>query len=93
MENIKFDPSNQFSPKEQDSLRQLLETNKDIFRSDLPSYNHHFGKVEATFQWASKARPPANRARMPDYNAKGSELFSNKAAELHALVTKESIKT
>ena len=85
LEVIKLDPSNQFTPEEQHHLKQLLESHKEIFRSDLPGYNHHYGRVEATFQWASKARPPANRARMPDYNAKGNELFNAKAAELHVL--------
>ena len=56
-----------------------------MFRSDLPGYNHKFGKVEASFTWASKARPTANRARMPDYNAKGSKLYNEKALELASL--------
>ena len=40
------------------------------------------GKVEVSFEWASTARPPVNRARMPDYNTKGTELYNAKAKEL-----------
>ena len=85
LSTIKLDPNDQFNNKEKLILKDIINKYKDVFRSDLPGYNHKFGKVEASFTWASKARPTANRARMPDYNAKGSKLYNEKALELASL--------
>ena len=79
---VKIDPGRQFSEATRDQILPILQKHKDIFEPDLPGYNHAFGKIEATFEWASPARPPANRARMPDYNVKGNQLYNAKAKEL-----------
>ena len=79
---VKIDPANKFSHLTKQSLQDTIEEHKDIFKRDLPGYNHIFGKLEASFEWASKARPQCNRARMPDYNARGTDLYNRKAREL-----------
>ena len=79
---VKVDPANQFLRSIKQSLQDIIEEHKDIFKRDLPGYNHVFGKLEATFEWASKARPQCNRAQIPDYNARGTELYNRKAREL-----------
>ena len=60
-------------------------TNKEIFGADLPGYNHKFGKLEASFEFASKSRPKPNRARILDYCSKGNSLYNNKIQELMRL--------
>ena len=59
-----------------------MEDISDIFRKDLPGYNHFFSWLEVTFKWASKARPQCNHAKMPDYNFRGMELYNEKARKL-----------
>ena len=59
---VKIDPANQFSQSTKQSLQDIIKEHKDIFKRDLPGYNHVFGKLEASFEWASKARPQCNRA-------------------------------
>jgi hypothetical protein len=82
LSKINIDPGKQLTEKQCQRARSILEEYDDIFTPDLPGYNHHYGKVEASFQWASPARPPVNRARMPDYNSRGNAIFNEKAKEL-----------
>ena len=82
LSKIKIDPGEQLTEIERKEIREMLKKYEDIFGNDLPGYNHKFGKVEASFQWASLARPPISRARMPDYNSAGNALFNRKAEEL-----------
>ena len=79
---VQVDRANQFSLSTRQDLQDIIEEHKDIFKKDLPGYNHVFGKLEASFEWASRARPQCNRARMPDYNARGTDLYNRKAREL-----------
>ena len=85
LSKVQIDPGRQLTEKTKDQIVEILQKHENIFQPDLPGYNHAYGKVEATFQWASAARPPANRARMPDYNSKGTELYNAKAKELTQL--------
>ena len=64
LSKIKIDPGEQLTEIERKEIREMLKKYEDIFGNDLPGYNHKFGKVEASFQWASLARPPISRARM-----------------------------
>ena len=82
MNDIKIDPDNLLSQEAKQEVKAILENNAEIFNSDLPGYNNARGKVEVTFEWNSTARPPVNRARMPDYNTKGTQLYNAKAREL-----------
>ena len=82
LSKIKMDPGNQLSKETKKQMNIILEENKEIFKPDLPGYNHFYGKIEATFEWSSKARPTVNRARMPDYNKQGTALYNEKAREL-----------
>ena len=82
MEEIKIDPDNQLSQEAKNEVTDILKQNAEIFNPDLPGYNNAMGKVEVTFEWASIARPPVNRAREADYNARGTELYNEKAREL-----------
>ena len=81
---IQFDPGNQFSTKAKEELRIIIEKNKEILKEDLPGYNNHYGKVEASFEWATKTRPQPTKARQPDYNKKGTKLHNDKCQELLA---------
>ena len=82
LNEIKIDPDNLLSQEAKQEVKAILENNAEIFNSDLPGYNNARGKVEVTFEWNSTARPPVNRARMPDYNTKGTQLYNAKAREL-----------
>ena len=48
----------------------------------MPGYNNYYGKVEASFEWATKTRPQPTKARQPDYNRKGTKLHNDKCSEL-----------
>ena len=82
---VTLDPANRFSPQEKETILKILGENKIIFDSNLPGYNHFYGRVEATFQWASPSRPPTNRARIPNYNSQGTALYNLKVKELARL--------
>ena len=79
---ISIDPGNQLTERTKIKIKEIIKNNEEIFKNDLPGYNNAFGKIEVTFEWASTARPPVNRARMRDYNTKGTELYNEKAKEL-----------
>merc|ERR1712096_520730 len=72
-------------PEAKKEIESILKENKIIFGKDLPGYNGAMGEVKGTFQWATAARPPANRARMPDYNSQGNKLYNEKIRELGEL--------
>ena len=57
---------------------EILESKKEIFKTDLPGYNNIFGKLEALFELASKSRPKPNRARIPDNCFRGNTLYNKK---------------
>ena len=82
LSKIQMDPRNQLSQETKKEINLILEENKEIFKPDLPGYNHFYRRIEATFELSLKARPTVNRARMPDYNKKGTALYNNKAREL-----------
>jgi hypothetical protein len=52
---IKIDPVNQLTATSKKELKKIIEANKEIFQADLPGYNHAYGQLEATFEWATKA--------------------------------------
>lgn len=79
---IKIDEGNKLSPGARKKIETILVENKSLFKDNLPGYNNSFGRVEASFEWASPSRPLTNRARMPDYNRKGNQLYNEKAKQL-----------
>ena len=81
---VVMDPGNQFSHNTRVKLKEILRDHAIIFQNDLPGYNNHYGKVEAGFEWATKARPQPTKARQPDYNKAGMKLFNDKCKELIA---------
>ena len=76
--------------KERDALRQQLDDVDDafedtisafpeVFQTDLPGYNNHFGPVYASIEFGSRARPPPHKTRVPSYGSHGLKLFNQKA--------------
>ena len=79
---VKLDPGNQFSSDTKNKLMAIVRDHSVIFQDDLPGYNNFHGKVEAGFEWATKARPQPIKARQPDYNKAGNKLYKDKCREL-----------
>ena len=56
-----------------------MKTFDKVINEDLPGYNNYFGTVNASIQFASRARPSPHKTRMPSYGEHGQRLFNLKA--------------
>ena len=74
MKKIMINPGNQLMKDSKAKITKILDSNKEIFGAHLPGYNHYFGKLEASFEFATKSRLKPNRARILDYCTKGNSL-------------------
>jgi len=74
LQKIHIDLGEQLAPETRKKLEKMINEHKEIFGLDLPGYNHHSGKLEATFDFATRSRPKCNRTWMPDYNISDSSL-------------------
>ena len=62
-----------FGPSIDEGTKKLIETahikHHEVFNESLKGgYNHHFGPYECKLNWASQARPQANKLRVVNYS-------------------------
>ena len=70
------------SQKEKGPLLKAVSENSEVFQASLPGYNHAFGQVYASFKFASKSRPSAQKLRSPNYGSHQDLLFNKKCMQL-----------
>lgn len=83
LKEIKFDGN--LSSSEKSSFIDVISRHSSVFQSDLPGYNNAFGPVHASFDFASKARPVAQKIRSPNYGSIQDSLFNEKCEQLQSL--------
>ena len=54
MKKILIDPGDQLTKDSKAKIMKILDSKKEIFGADHQGYNHHFGKLEASFEFATK---------------------------------------
>ena len=67
---------------EKSPFLSTLSNYSEVFQSDLPGYNGHFGPVFASIDFGSRARPPPHKTRIPSYGSHGQNLFNQKAISM-----------
>ena len=70
------------SPAEKQPFLDTISKFSDVFQTDLPGYNHHYGPVHASIEFGTRARPPPHKTRMPSYGSHGQKLFNQKAMSM-----------
>ena len=65
-----------------DKFRHVINDHLQIFSSDLPGYNNHYGPVYASIQFGSRARPSPHKTRLPAYGSHGQKLASQKVVSM-----------
>ena len=67
------------SPAARKPFEDTISAFPEVFQTDLPGYNNHFGPVYASIEFGSRARPPPHKTRVPSYGSHGLKLFNQKA--------------
>ena len=75
---VKLDTSNFMTAAQKDMFKKSIIEFKEIFYNDLDGYNGVYGKVNHTITFNSRARPPPNKVRIPDYGDHGQVLLAKK---------------
>ena len=71
------------TPREiKNKLINIAKSHKEVFDGKLPGYNGSFGPLFADFNFASRARPSAQKLRSPAYGSKQELLFNEKCQQL-----------
>ena len=82
MTEVTLDGSKSMNKDQLKQVTEIIQDKAEVFQSDLPGYNQHFGPVYANFEFNSKARPIAHKLRAPGYNPHAAHLFNQKCLEL-----------
>ena len=80
LDNIQFDGN--LSKQDKQPLIDIISSHSSIFQPSLPGYNHSFGPVYASFNFASRARPVPQKLRSPNYGSHQDLLFNQKCQQL-----------
>ena len=78
LEEIEIDQAKSMNPNEKKSFINTLKEFAVVLNPDLPGYNNYFGPVYASIDFASRARPPPHKTRLPSYGDHGQRLFQKK---------------
>ena len=70
------------TPREKQLFIDSSKQFRDVLGEDLPGYNNYFGVVNASIQFASRARPTPHKTRLPSYGIHGQRLFNQKALSM-----------
>ena len=79
MDEIEIDQAKSMNPNEKESFINTLKEFAAVLQPELPGYNNYFGPVHASIDFASRARPPPHKTRLPSYGDHGQRLFQKKA--------------
>ena len=82
IKSVHFDGN--LSKNEKEDFFKIISQHSSVFQQDLPGYNNAFGTVNATFDFASKARPVAQKLRSPNYGSIQDSLFNQKCEQLQS---------
>ena len=75
---INLDDSKSLSDTQGAPFIKAVEDHLEVFNTDLPGYNDHFGLVKPSISFNSATKPPPIRTKTPNYGEHGQRLFNQK---------------
>ena len=85
LQEMTIDGSQQLSQQQKQPFINSISRHLAVFGNDLPGYNHHFGKVEARFEFATRTKPKNYKLRKPSYGQHAELLFNQKCLQMKQL--------
>ena len=79
LKEIKIDQAKTMKPHEKEMFIKTIRKYEEVLDDSLPGYNNYYGVINASIQFASRARPTPHKTRMPSYGEHGQKLFNIKA--------------
>ena len=79
LKEITIDQANTMKQYEKEMFIKTIKKYEEVLDDNLPGYNNYYGVVNASIQFASRARPTPHKTRMPSYGEHGQKLFNLKA--------------
>ena len=78
IEMAEIDQAQTMNDSQKQKFIKTLKKYEQVLESTLPGYNNHYGKVCASIEFASKARPQPHKTRLPSYGEHGQRLYDQK---------------
>ena len=82
LQEMVIDGSHKLSKQQKQPFVDSISRHLAVFGNDLPGYNHHFGKVYASFEFATKTKPKSYKLRKPSYGHHAELLFNQKCLQM-----------
>ena len=82
LQEMIIDGSHKLSKQQKQPLVDSISRHLAVFGNDLPGYNHHFGTVYASFEFATKTKPKSYKLRKPSYGHHAELLFNQKCLQM-----------
>ena len=82
LQEMVIDGSHKLSTEQKQPFIDCVSRHLPVFGNDLPGYNHHFGKVYAGFEFATKTKPKTFKLRKPSYGRHAELLFNQKCLQM-----------
>ena len=82
LKEMVIDGSHKLSSQQKQPFLDSISRHLAVFGNDLPGYNHHFGKVYASFEFATKTKPKSYKLRKPSYGHHAERLFNQKCLQM-----------